>query len=268
MLLVPQLALPADAPSLADAVVRAVQDGVAAGALEPGVTYSVYQLADALGISRSPVREALLRLAEAGLVRISKNRGFTVLVPRAQDVEEIVEIRTALEVPAARKAAEHASDEQHAEVRAAWEAMRTAPREADFWAADRALHDVLLRVAGNGRAAEIVARLRATTALLGPADHRVGPHLRRGPRRARAGRHRRPRARRRGGRRRDAGAPRAHRPAAGPRLQPALTSRAISTCRTRNARSSIFLRRSHVVTSVLHLLALHEPHAGTTFSTV
>lgn len=177
MLLVPKLALPADAPSLADAVVRAVQDGVAAGALEPGVTYSVYQLADALGTSRSPVREALLRLAEAGLVRISKNRGFTVLVPRAQDVEEIVEIRTALEVPAARKAAEDASDEQHAEVRAAWEAMRTASHEEDFWAADRALHDVLLRVAGNGRAAEIVARLRATTALLGPPTTASGRTL-------------------------------------------------------------------------------------------
>ena len=65
MLLVPTLILPPEAPSLAEAVALAVREGIAAGELAPDTTYSVYQLADLLGVSRSPVREGLLRLAEA-----------------------------------------------------------------------------------------------------------------------------------------------------------------------------------------------------------
>ena len=181
MLLVPTLTLPAEAPSLADAVVTAVRDGVAAGELVPDETYSVYQLADLLGVSRSPVREGLLRLAEAGLVTISRNRGFRVLLPRADDVREIFEVRLALEPPAARRVAERGSDDDLAVLRADLAALRRAARAGDetaFWAADRALHDRLLRAAGNGRAADIVASLRATTALLGPPTTATGRSLR------------------------------------------------------------------------------------------
>lgn len=171
MLLVPSLQLPPESSSLADAVAQAVRDGVAAGELVPETTYSVYQLADLLGVSRSPVREGLLRLAEAGLVEIRRNRGFRVLPPRADDVEEIVGIRLALEPPAARLAAEHGTGEQHAAIRAALDAMAAAAARGDdasFWPADRALHDALLRTSGKPRTAAIVDRLRTTTGLLGP----------------------------------------------------------------------------------------------------
>jgi DNA-binding GntR family transcriptional regulator len=180
MLLVPVLQLPSEAPTLADAVAQAVRDGIAAGELAPDTTYSVYQLADLLGVSRSPVREGMLRLAEAGLVEIRRNRGFRVLRPRAHDVEEIVEIRLALEPPAARKAAERGTDEQHAAVRSALDAMAAAAARGDaasFWPADRALHDLLLRASGNARAAAIVAQLRSTTALLGPPTTASGRTL-------------------------------------------------------------------------------------------
>ena len=92
MLLVPTLSLRADAASLTDAVVEAVRGGVQRRQLVPGQTYSVYQLAELLGVSRSPVREAMLRLAEVGLVEIVRNRGFRVVLPTAHDVEEIFEI--------------------------------------------------------------------------------------------------------------------------------------------------------------------------------
>ena len=180
MLLVPTLQLPSEAPSLADAVAQAVRDGIAAGELVPDRTYSVYQLADLLGVSRSPVREGMLRLAEAGLVEIRRNRGFRVLPPRAHDIEEIVEIRLALEPPAARKAAERGTGEQHAAIRAALDAMAAAAAsggDESFWPADRTLHDLLLRAAGNSRAAAIVAQLRSTTALLGPPTTASGRTL-------------------------------------------------------------------------------------------
>jgi DNA-binding GntR family transcriptional regulator len=180
MLLVPTLQLPPEAPSLADAVAQAVRDGIAAGELVPDRTYSVYQLAGLLGVSRSPVREGMLRLAEAGLVEIRRNRGFRVLPPRAHDVAEIIEIRLALEVVAAGKAATSGTPEQHAAVKAALDAMAAAAGrgdEAAFWPADRALHDLLLRAAGNARAAAIVAQLRSTTALLGPPTTASGRSL-------------------------------------------------------------------------------------------
>lgn len=180
MLLMPQLSLPSEAPTLADAVARAVRDGVAAGQLVPDVTYSVYQLAELLGVSRSPVREGLLRLAEAGLVEIRRNRGFRVLPPRVADVEEIIGIRLALEPDAARRAAIDGTDDAHAAVRAALDEMAGAAARGDegaFWAADRALHDLLLRAADKPRTAAIVDGLRSTTALLGPPTTASGRTL-------------------------------------------------------------------------------------------
>jgi DNA-binding GntR family transcriptional regulator len=176
----PALHLPSEASSLADAVAQAVRDGIAAGELVPEKTYSVYQLADLLGVSRSPVREGMLRLAEAGLVEIRRNRGFRVLPPRAHDVAEIIEIRLALEPPAARRAALRGTDEQHAAIRSALDTMAAAAARGDdpsFWPADRTLHDLLLRASGNARAAAIVAQLRSTTALLGPPTTASGRTL-------------------------------------------------------------------------------------------
>ncbi|MEU4689110.1 GntR family transcriptional regulator [Actinoplanes sp. NPDC023714] len=176
----PNLVLPPDAPSLADAVAQAVRDGVAAGELVPEVTYSVYQLAELLDVSRSPAREGLLRLAEAGLIEIRRNRGFRVLPPQAHDIEEIIGIRLALEPPAARAAAVTGTDDQHTAIRAALAAMATAAAagdEAAFWPADRTLHDLLLHAAGKPRTAAIVERLRTTTALLGPPTTASGRSL-------------------------------------------------------------------------------------------
>jgi len=182
MLLMPSLVLPSPARgSLADAVAVAVRDGIAAGELAEGTTYSVYQLAEILDVSRSPVREALLRLAEAGLVEIARNRGFRVLLPSAHDVEEIFEIRLALEPPAVRRAATRADQDQRDLVAAHLATMRAAAERDDpaaFWPADRGLHDALLRASGNARAASIVDDLRATTALLGPPTTATGRTLR------------------------------------------------------------------------------------------
>ena len=181
MLLVPHLTLPPDAGTLADAVAQAVRDGVAAGELVPEQTYSVYQLAELLGVSRSPVREAMLRLAEAGLVRIERNRGFRVIVPTAHDVAEIIEIRTALEPAAARAVAERGGGDDLATIEAALAELDQAADARDepaFWRADRALHDAILRAAGNVRAARIVAGLREAAVLLRPPTTATGRSLR------------------------------------------------------------------------------------------
>ena len=172
----PTLTLPRAAPSLTDAVVEAVRTGVQEQQLVPGEVYSVYQLAELLGVSRSPVREALLRLAEVGLVEIARNRGFRVVLPTAHDVEEIFEIRLALEPAAARRAAERGCPEA-ADLLARMARAAADDDEPGFWAADRALHRAILVAAGNRRAAEVVEQLRATTALLGPPTTATGRTL-------------------------------------------------------------------------------------------
>ncbi|TDC00560.1 GntR family transcriptional regulator [Micromonospora fluostatini] len=163
-------------PTLTDQVAEAVRDGIRARRFVPCERYSVYQLADLLGVSRSPVREALLKLAEAGLVEFERNRGFRVVLPDPRDVAEIFAVRLALEPPAARRAGAAGLD-----VTDALDALDAALRHDDeraFWAADRLLHDRILRGTGNRRAADIVATLRATTGLLTPPTSPDGRSLR------------------------------------------------------------------------------------------
>ncbi|WP_229054615.1 GntR family transcriptional regulator [Aeromicrobium sp. Leaf350] len=161
----------ADRPTLAEAVVEAMRDGIRHRTFVPEQTYSVQQVADLLGVSRSPVREGLLKLEEAGLVQFSRNRGFHVVLPRSRDIAEIFGVRLALEPAAAARVARRADAELLGSIRAAMEALRAAAAtgdEATFWRHDRELHRLLLVGGGNPRAASIVAALRSTTALLGP----------------------------------------------------------------------------------------------------
>ena len=162
--------------SLTDRVVAHVRDGIRHQRYVPGEIYSVYQLAEALGVSRSPAREAMMRLSEAGLVEIARNRGFRVVLPQARDVAEIFAVRLALEPVAARRCGERRVDLSGAF--ATLTAAEHVGDEAAFWEADQALHDAILRGAGNARAAAVVASLRATTALLGPPTSHAGRSLR------------------------------------------------------------------------------------------
>src|SRR5690606_20505305 len=138
--------------------------------LEPGRLYSAYQIADRLGVSRSPVREALLRLAESGLVRMERNRGFRIVVPAAREIAEIFALRLLLEVPATRRAAQRATPELLGRLREELAAMDAARRDRDevrFMEHDRRLHDHILTAAGNRRLATTVDRLRESTRMLG-----------------------------------------------------------------------------------------------------
>jgi DNA-binding GntR family transcriptional regulator len=163
-------ALP-ERPTLAEGVVEAMRDGIRDRTFVPEQTYSVQQVADLLGVSRSPVREGLLKLEEAGLVRFSRNRGFHVVLPRSRDIAEIFGVRLALEPAAAGRVARRGDDALLASLAAAMSALRAAALTGDeraFWHHDRELHRLLLVGGGNPRAAGIVASLRSTTALLGP----------------------------------------------------------------------------------------------------
>jgi DNA-binding GntR family transcriptional regulator len=141
-------------PSLTDQAAAAIRRSVAEGSLQAGALYSAHDVAERLGVSRSPVREALLRLAEAGLVSF----------------EEIFELRLLLEVPAARTAARRADPSLDADLRSELAAMDRAAARGEpglFMRHDRALHARILDAAGNRRLAATVAALREATVVLG-----------------------------------------------------------------------------------------------------
>lgn len=162
--------LPREGRSLAEQVISEVRRAVHTGVMVPGRLYSVYQVADRLNVSRSPVREALLRLEEAGLVQVERNRGFRIVLPHPREIVEIFGVRLALELPAVRRVCGAEPTELGESLRATVEEMAAAVDAGDetlFFHLDQALHDHILVAAGNSRARAIVGGLRDTMRILG-----------------------------------------------------------------------------------------------------
>jgi len=82
---------------LADEVTDDLRDAIVSHELEPGRKLTEDELAAQLGVSRGPVREALMRLEREGLVVIERHRGATIASWNRQDIEEIYSLRGALE---------------------------------------------------------------------------------------------------------------------------------------------------------------------------
>ncbi|MFE5704974.1 GntR family transcriptional regulator [Rhodococcus koreensis] len=150
--------------------IAAVRAAIDDGRMKPGVKYSVYQLAEGLGISRTPVRDALLRLEEVGLIKFEARQGFRILLPQPKEIAEIFAVRLALELPAVRKAATSSDPALSDALLRQQRLMRDAAAVGDehqFAHHDLGLHDMILDAADNSRARAIVKTLRETTRLLG-----------------------------------------------------------------------------------------------------
>jgi DNA-binding GntR family transcriptional regulator len=135
------------------------------GELAPGELCSVYQLAEMFGVSRTPVREALLQLAREGLLQPERNRGFRVVVSSPHDLDNISEIRMLLEVPAMMKVAnlEPPPTEQFERARVIYERMATAAKMRNlrkFIQADTEFHLHLISLTGNQRLTALLSDLR------------------------------------------------------------------------------------------------------------
>ena len=160
------------------------------GELPPGSDHLETELAERLGMSRTPVREAALTLRAQGLVELRPRRGLRIAPVRAQDMRDIYDILTELESLAAARAAEAAySREDLATLAAAIKDMDKALAQDDLqaWAqADDRFHRELVRLGGNARLSMIVSvmrdqvrRARATTLFIRPKpvqsnnDHRA-----------------------------------------------------------------------------------------------
>lgn len=153
----------AEQVSLTDRVYDELMRAIRAGELQPGTMHSVVEISGRLGVSRTPVREALLRMAGNGMVRFERSRGVRILEVSTRDIEEIYSLRMMLEVPSAHRAAELMTDELLGPVEEAFSRMRAATEVGDeslFQAADVDFHAAILNAAGNRRVTEVAANTR------------------------------------------------------------------------------------------------------------
>src|SRR5947199_10665499 len=104
--------------SLADRAYLSIRDLIVSLELPPSALIDERQLVETLGIGRTPVREALRRLAQEQLVEVFPRRGMFVTGVDVRDLARISEVRQALEPAAARLAAERATADERAELRA------------------------------------------------------------------------------------------------------------------------------------------------------
>lgn len=130
---------------VADSVHNTLRDAIFAGRLPPGSRLSVPLLAQQLNVSRSPVREAVQRLVQDGLATEEPHRGAGVAVLDPAALVPLYEIREVLEGLAARLAALQATEEERAEMRAAYDEHAAALRRGD------AEHHVPLDLAFHAR---------------------------------------------------------------------------------------------------------------------
>lgn len=146
---------------------------ILSGELETGTVYSATALAAELGVSPTPIREAMLDLANDGLVEVAPNKGYRVTAPTEQDLNEIAELRLLIEVPVLESVVELAGDDELDRLDAAVEACAAAAAKGDlsgFLLADREFHLGLLEHSGNSRLRRLVAALRDQTRLVGLKD--------------------------------------------------------------------------------------------------
>jgi DNA-binding GntR family transcriptional regulator len=146
---------------LRDRAYAAIRDAIVAGEIEPGAVVRDAELAELLGLSRAPVREAFSRLVDEGLLE-SKPQSYTRVTPLvAADVRDAAAVVGALHELVTRVAVPRLGAADIAAMRAANERFAAAVGAGDVDAALRAddeLHDVLVRVSGNRAAAATVAR--------------------------------------------------------------------------------------------------------------
>jgi DNA-binding GntR family transcriptional regulator len=142
-------------------VAEVIRQAIVDGGLAPGARLKEEELARELGMSRTPVREALLVLQAEGLVDAAPNRGATVRVHDAEDLDDLYQLRALLEGYAARKAASRATDDLVRRLWVSCDRFEHVP-EGDVRALVKenlVFHNAILEAAGSARVAAMVRKV-------------------------------------------------------------------------------------------------------------
>ncbi len=179
------------APSRTEAVLDAIKRAILAGELRPGQSLVETELAQLLGVSKTPVREALKTLAGAGLVTMSAYRGATVRAIDPASAAAIYDLRLLLEPEAVRRAvgrgaaeasSVQASPIQASPVQASWASAHAALTASDAATdqaqrslANREFHRALYLACGNSLLVKTLDDLRDQTALVSALSWEQAP---------------------------------------------------------------------------------------------
>lgn len=169
---------PADLPQGQDAYRRLIAD-IRSGAIRPGDRLLEVELAQRLGISRTPVREAIRLLEADGLVIHLPRQGATMRSLDAVEVTELYEMRGVLEGTAARLAARGASEVEVQDLAAINAEMAEAQGDpARLYDLNRQFHAALLAAARNRFLARAIEGMQKTLLILGPTTLAEEPRAR------------------------------------------------------------------------------------------
>jgi DNA-binding GntR family transcriptional regulator len=150
--------------SLSEQVADLLRDRIVQGELAPGTRLVERTIGDDLGVSRVPVREAIKQLTGEGFLTQVPRTGVIVAEISWKKVEELFEIREALEVLSIRLATQRATQEQQEEMRSLLVDASRALQEHDTAGFDRAnerLHDIMLAAANNDMLASVMLPLNS-----------------------------------------------------------------------------------------------------------
>ncbi|NJP34017.1 GntR family transcriptional regulator [Micromonospora thermarum] len=165
------------APSAAERAYRHLKRSILEQIHPGGSLVSEGEIAEATGVSRTPVREALLRLEAEGLVKLYPKRGALIRPVSAREIADVIEARRLIELHAAERVWPRRAALK-AELATRLAEMRVAHAAGDLtalMAADRAFHATVVDAAGNEILAELYQRLRDRQLRMGEASFRLSP---------------------------------------------------------------------------------------------
>jgi len=157
--------------NLGQQVYQHLRDKIFSMEIEPGTSLGVGEIAAQLGVSRSPVRDALLMLVSEGIVELLPNGGYGVIQFDRKYIDDAFVLRRALEVTAVRLCVENLERERVQALRDTWEKFRLADvsdpqlRERHV-SADQHLHQSLTEMCGNAMLKDVLDKVISITGLI------------------------------------------------------------------------------------------------------
>jgi DNA-binding GntR family transcriptional regulator len=147
---------PRESNALVDETAAAIRARIMSGEIPIGAQLRQADLAAALGVSRTPIREALRQLQAGGLIEVLPRRGAVVRVPAPWEVREAYEVRAELEGLACVRAIGEITDEQLDELRRTIDVLRDGPHAPSTTEANDRFHSLIHEIAGNERLARTI----------------------------------------------------------------------------------------------------------------
>lgn len=147
---------------LRDVVLKTIRQAILTGDLKPGERLMEIHLAEKLGVSRTPIREAIRQLELEGLVVMIPRKGATVAHLSSKTTSEVLEVRLALDELSVKLACERITDSEIDELKSANVAFEEAVEAGDtkeITACDIAFHEIILNASKNARLTQIVNNL-------------------------------------------------------------------------------------------------------------